>query len=66
MYVSDIFQQSRPIPIPSHPGALKKGTALKILDQLEGDIFQWEEFFHPKEIQAKKPEKGATDEENGQ
>jgi len=42
-YVSDVLLQSRPISIPDHPGALSKGTAMNILDQLEGDIFEIEE-----------------------
>jgi hypothetical protein len=42
-YVSEPFLDLRPVSIPSHPGPLKRFTAVSILDQLEEDIFRWEE-----------------------
>jgi predicted RNA binding protein YcfA (HicA-like mRNA interferase family) len=42
-YVSDEFPDARPITVPSHPGTLKPGTANSILDDIEGDVFLWEE-----------------------
>jgi hypothetical protein len=42
-FVSDAFPGARPISIPSHPRALNRLTATNILDQLEEDIFRWEE-----------------------
>lgn len=42
-YISDEFPDARPITVPSHPGTLKRGTAASILDDIEGDIFRWEE-----------------------
>ena len=37
-YVSTSLLQSRPLSIPGHPGTLKRGTALSILNHLEGDV----------------------------
>jgi hypothetical protein len=42
-YISNLLPKSRPISIPNHPGAMFRGTALNILDQLEQDIFEIEE-----------------------
>jgi len=42
-YVSADFPEKRPIRIPSHPGALKRGTALGILGDLEGYLCSWKE-----------------------
>lgn len=42
-YVSDLLPKSYPISIPNHPGAISRGTAVNILDQLEQDIFEIEE-----------------------
>ena len=42
-YVSTPFPDLRPVSIPSHPGTLKRFTALGILDQLEDDVLRWEE-----------------------
>jgi hypothetical protein len=39
-YISDNLP-GPPIRIPSHPGTLKQGTALSILDDLETDVFNW-------------------------
>jgi hypothetical protein len=41
-YVSEFFAL-RPLAIPSHR-IIKEYTAKSILDQLEEDIFQWEEY----------------------
>lgn len=48
-YVSDIFRDARPISIPHHR-TLKWGTAANILDDLEGDIFRWNELLDAKDI----------------
>jgi hypothetical protein len=50
-YVSEFFAL-RPLSIPSHR-IIKEYTAKSILDQLEEDIFQWEEDLK-KESQTKK------------
>jgi len=50
-YVSELFAL-RPLAIPSHR-MIKEYTAESILDQLEGDIFQWEEYLR-KGLKAKK------------
>ena len=42
-FVSELLPQTRPITIPEHPRALKKGTAGSILDRLEEDIDLLEE-----------------------
>jgi len=42
-WISNIFPNARPISIPDHPGALPKFTARNILDQLEQDIFMFED-----------------------
>ncbi len=39
-YISDLLKKSRPISIPNHPGTLKIGTAVNILDSLEQDVFE--------------------------
>ena len=59
MYVSKVFPQLTPLPIPSHPGALKRFTALSILNQLDEDILQWEEYFSKQKTQT---EKGSNNE----
>lgn len=41
-YVSEPFPDLRPVSIPSHR-TLKRFTAVGILDQLDEDIFRWEE-----------------------
>ena len=41
-YISTVFK-TNVITIPDHPGTLKKGTALSILDQLEEDVYRFEE-----------------------
>jgi len=42
-WVSEIFPDSRPVSIPSHPRDLNRFTAAGILDQLEGDLDRHEE-----------------------
>jgi hypothetical protein len=42
-FISEWLPQSRPLSIPHHSKALKKGTASSILDQLEKDIDDLEE-----------------------
>ena len=42
-FISELLPQARPLSIPHHPNALKKGTAGNILDQLEKDIDDLEE-----------------------
>jgi hypothetical protein len=42
-WISTRFANARPISIPDHPGALKRFTAGNILDQLEQDLFLFEE-----------------------
>jgi len=42
-YVSDPFPNLRPLPIPSHPGALNPYTAENVLSQLEEDWLRWRE-----------------------
>lgn len=53
-YVSEFFAL-RPLAIPSHR-TIKEFTAKSILDQLEEDISQWEEYLRKNELQAKKKE----------
>lgn len=53
-YVSTFFPL-RPLAIPSHR-VVKEFTAKSILDQLEEDIFQWEEYIR-KELKAKESNK---------
>lgn len=36
-YINETLPYLRPLSIPGHPGTLKKGTALSILNHLEGD-----------------------------
>lgn len=45
--MSEPFPDLRPISIPSHPGTLKRFTAASILDQLDEDVFRWEETLEP-------------------
>ncbi len=54
MYMSDAFPQLGPLPIPSHPGTLKRFTALSILNQLDEDILQWEEYLSNPKTQIEK------------
>jgi hypothetical protein len=42
-WVSEVFPDSRPVSIPSHPGNLNRFTAGGILDQLERDLDRYEE-----------------------
>lgn len=42
-WISEALPESTPISIPDHPGAMNKYTAGNILDQLEEDIFMFEE-----------------------
>jgi len=51
IYVNEFFRLN-PLPIPSHR-IIPEYTAKSILDQLEEDIFQWEEYLR-KELEAKK------------
>lgn len=48
MYVakpeSEALVETRAYAIPSHPGNLPIGTALSILNSLEGDVFRWREW----------------------
>lgn len=41
-YISTLFK-TNVLTIPDHSGTLKKGTALSILDQLEEDVYRFEE-----------------------
>ena len=43
-YISEAFPEARPITIPSHPGNMPIGTARNILNDLDGDIFLWQEY----------------------
>ena len=47
-YVSDHFPNARPITIPSHR-TLKVATARSILDDLDGDIFRWQQYLDAQE-----------------
>jgi hypothetical protein len=51
-YVSDPFPDLRPVSIPSHRGTLNRFTASSILDQLDEDVFRWEEEFEQEESEA--------------
>lgn len=42
-FVSDIFQDLRALPIPSHPRGINRITAENILDALDEDFLRWEE-----------------------
>lgn len=42
-WVSTLLNDATPISIPEHPGTLPRYTAGNILDQLEQDIFMFEE-----------------------
>ena len=37
-FINELLPKSRPLSIPNHPGTLKIGTAMNILDELEKDI----------------------------
>ena len=43
-YISVLLTNSKPISIPNHPGSLWRYTAENILDALEQDLFNLEEF----------------------
>jgi len=53
MYMSEVFPQLSPLSIPSHPGTLKRFTALSIINQLDEDILQWEEYLSKSKSQIK-------------
>lgn len=42
-WVNEELSNRRPVSIPSHPGDLNRHTARSILDQLEGDLDEYEE-----------------------
>jgi len=54
IYISTIFPQLSPLRIPSHPGALPRYTALSVLNQLDEDILQWEEYLGKSKTQTEK------------
>lgn len=55
MFVSEVFRELRPIPIPAHK-QISPGTKRKVLTWLESDFFAWDE----KLCQQENQDKGST------
>jgi hypothetical protein len=52
-WISDELSDRRPVSIPSHPGDVNRFTARSILDQLEGDLDQYEELLQSQETRVR-------------